>query len=377
MRARQGSTHGYDVVDPRVVSSELGGEDALRALAAQASAAGLELIVDIVPNHMATSDENEFWRDPALRERFFDLDPVTGGHRRFFDVDELAGVRVEDPEVFDVTHATILRLVHSGIVDALRVDHVDGLADPAGYLHRLRDAGARHVWIEKILEPGERLRDWPVEGTTGYDFLADVQALLVDPDAEGDLTELAGGPPFGSVAHAAKVEQARTTFAPEVERLHRLVSDRFSADELAEAVASLPVYRTYVEAQRGAVDDDDRRALASVPGPLRALLLLESDHPARAELVTRFQQTSGAVMAKGVEDTSFYRYVRLLALNEVGGDPGRFGISVDTFHAGNAERLPNNLLVSSTHDTKRSGDVRARLCALTAIPEEWAGAVRS
>jgi (1->4)-alpha-D-glucan 1-alpha-D-glucosylmutase len=143
LQARQGSTHGYDVVDPRRVSEALGGEAGLRTLAA----AGLELLVDIVPNHMAVSDENPFWTDTELRPKFFDLDPA-GGHRRFFDIDELAGVRVEDPDVFAVTHGKIAELVGDGVVAGVRADHVDGLADPAGYLQRLREVGIEHVWVE-------------------------------------------------------------------------------------------------------------------------------------------------------------------------------------------------------------------------------------
>jgi (1->4)-alpha-D-glucan 1-alpha-D-glucosylmutase len=371
MQARPGSTHGYDVVDPTTVSVDLGGEEALTALAR----AGLGLVLDIVPNHMAVDERNPFWTDERRRERFFDLDPVTGGHRRFFDVDELAGVRVEDPEVFETTHRTILRLAASGLVDGLRVDHIDGLADPAAYLGRLRDAGVGHVWVEKILERGETLRDWPVEGTTGYEFIGDVQGLLVDPAAEARFTELSGeARAFADVAHAAKLEQATTTFRPEVERLHRLVADRFGSGAVADALASLPVYRTYVEPAEGAVAEADRHAVAAVEPALRALLLLEGDHPARQEFVTRFQQTSGAIMAKGIEDTAFYRYVRFVALNEVGGDPGRFGASIRDFHAANrarARRFPRTLLAAQTHDTKRSADVRARLRALTAAPDQW------
>jgi len=388
-QAVAGSTHGYDVVDPGAVSDALGGEDGLRALAEAAHAAGLGLVLDIVPNHMAADDANPYWNppdhDPRRRSRFFDLDPGATfgpGHRRFFDIDGLAGVRVEDPEVFAATHALALRLVADGVVDGLRADHPDGLADPAGYLRRLRERGVEHVWVEKILGPDERLRaDWPVEGTVGYEFANDVTALFVDPVAEETLTELYASitgdtRPFGAVADEAKREQAATTFAPELDRLRRLWPD---APELERAVASLPVYRTYVDPATDGVAAEDRAVLQAadcLPDALRRALLLEDD-AVPAEFVTRFQQTTPAVMAKGVEDTAFYRYVRLLALNEVGGDPSRFGLSVDAFHAANVARPPRNLLVATTHDTKRSGDVRARLCALTAMPEEWAGAVRS
>ena len=367
LQARRGSTHGYDVTDPRRVSDELGGEAELRALCEEAPG----VILDVVPNHMAVSeDENPFWRDPELRRRFFDIDEATGLHRRFFDVDDLAGVRVEDPEVFATTHEVVLRLVREGLVDGLRVDHPDGLADPRGYLERLRAEGVEQIWVEKILDPGEGLRDWPVEGTTGYDFANEAEGLFVDPAGEETLTELADDwRPWAEVALDAKLEQARTTFTPELERLRRL----YEAPELEQALAFLPVYRTYVEPWSGRVDDADRAAVAQLPDALRRVLLLEER--GHDEFVTRFQQTTGAVTAKGVEDTAFYRYVRLLALNEVGGDPGRFGISVDEFHHANAhraERLPRTLLAGTTHDTKRSADVRARVGALAGIADEWA-----
>jgi (1->4)-alpha-D-glucan 1-alpha-D-glucosylmutase len=379
-QAREGSTHGYDVVDPGAVSASLGGEDGLRELARVCHEHDMGIILDVVPNHMATDDANRFWSDPELREKFFDVDPVTGKWRRFFDIDELAAVRVEDPEVFHAVSDLALRLVREGVIDGLRVDHPDGLANPREYLDRLREGGAEHVWVEKILDPGEPLRaDWPVEGTVGYEFANDVAALFVDPAAEGPLTELyeslVDDPrPFGEVADEAKLEQATTSFRPEVERLGRLWP---SAPDLAGAVSRLPIYRTYVEPAIGQVDAADREALANQPDALRAVLTLDDVRSAPEEFVTRFQQTTPAVMAKGVEDTAFYRYTRLLALNEVGGDPSRFGITGDQFHAANAARLPQNLLVSSTHDTKRTGDVRARLVALTWMADEWAGAVRS
>ena len=364
LQARRGSMHGYDVVDPRRVSDDLGGEAELRALCE----AGLDVLLDVVPNHMATSEEeNPFWRDPELRQQFFDVDPKTGLHRRFFDIGELAGVRVEDPEVFAATHGVVLRLVRERLVDGFRIDHPDGLADPRGYLERLRAEGVERVWVEKILEAGEPLRDWPVEGTTGYEFANDVQALFVDPAAEQTLTELAEeSRSWAAVAQEAKLEQARTSFQPEVERLRRL----YDCPALEESLASLPVYRTYVEPWSGRVEQADREALADLPPALRRVLLLEER--GHDEFVTRFQQTSGAVMAKGVEDTAFYRYVRLLALNEVGGDPGRFGIDVETFHRANAARLPRNLLAGTTHDTKRSADVRARIGALSTMADRWA-----
>jgi len=376
LQARRASTHGYDVVDPTRVSDELGGEEELRALCEAARAAGLGTILDVVPNHMATSeDENRFWRDPELRARFFDWDRETGWYRRFFDIGELAGVRVEDPEVFDETHAKILDLVHAGLVDGLRIDHPDGLANPREYLDRLRERGVERIWVEKILEPGERLRaDWPVEGTTGYEFANDVTALFVDPAGEEPLTELYAEltgerRPFAEVAGEAKLEVARTTFAQEFERLRALLP----YEGLEEAAASLHVYRTYVERDR--VDEEDRDACAVLPENLRRAIL-GFEVP---EFVTRWQQTTGAVMAKGVEDTAFYRWFRLTALNEVGGDPDRFSLSPEEFHGAALERLerhPRTLLASQTHDTKRAGDVRARIGALAALHDEWAERVR-
>ena len=386
LQARTGSTHGYDVVDPTRISEDLGGEAAFHALADAAHAAGLGIVLDLVPNHMATDDANRFWTDPELRAKFFDIDPATGRHRRFFDIDDLAGVRQEDPEVFEATHALALGLVRDGAVDALRIDHPDGLADPAQYFRRLREGGVQTVWIEKILEASEVLRDWPVTGTVGYEFLNDVCALFVDPAAEPAFTalwhELSGDPrPFAEVAAEAKLGQATGPFAPEIERLAAL-ADGAARDTqaLARAVASFPVYRTYVEPEAHVVQDADREAVAEasdMPTEIAEILLLQ--RPAPPEFVTRFQQTSPPVVAKGVEDTAFYRYARLLALCDVGGDPGRFGISAERLHAANAQRarrFPQAMLTTMTHDTKRSSDVRARLTALTWVPELWEERVR-
>ena len=389
LQARTGSQHGYDVVDPTALSTDLGGRPAFTSLVTAAHGAGLGIVLDIVPNHMATDDANRFWTDPELRARFFDVDPETGRHRRFFDIDDLAGVRQEDPSVFDETHALTLSLVREGLVDALRIDHPDGMRDPAGYLARLRDRGAEIVWVEKILEPSERLRDWPVAGTVGYEFLNDACAVFVDPGAAERLTSLwvsVSGDPrsFDQVALQAKREQAAGPFAPELERLQRTLADTdtstISIQLLQEAVAQLPIYRTYVDPETELVTDADREAIAEAeidPG-LAAQLLLQS--PAPPEFVQRYQQTTPPIVAKGVEDTAFYRYAPLLALNDVGGSPDRFGIAVAEFHAANLERarrFPQAMLTTMTHDTKRSADARARIAALSWIPEEWERHVRS
>jgi (1->4)-alpha-D-glucan 1-alpha-D-glucosylmutase len=383
LQARPGSTHGYDVIDPRQISTDLGGEDRLRALSDEARSAGMGIVLDVVPNHMATDDSNQFWSNPELREKFFDLDPVTGRWRRFFDIDELAGVRQEDPGVFEATHALVLSLARASVIDGLRIDHPDGLADPEGYLRRLHYGGAEKVWVEKILNsahPPESLRDWPVTGTVGYEFMNDVCALFVDPAGEADLTALwesvsGDRRSFGEVAHEAKLQQVLGAFAPERDRLARLCPS-VPVDDLSRALASLPIYRTYVDPSEGRVDAVDRVAAAALPEAVRRLLLLESPGP--EEFVVRFQQTTPAIMAKGVEDTAFYRYARLLALNDVGGDPGRFSIDAERFHAGcveRAKRFPENLLTTMTHDTKRSADVRARIGALASVTDEWRACV--
>jgi (1->4)-alpha-D-glucan 1-alpha-D-glucosylmutase len=385
LQARAGSTHGYDVVDPTRISEDLGGESAFRELVSAAHAAGLGVVLDVVPNHMASDDANPFWTDGSLRQQFFDIDPATGRHRRFFDIDDLVGVRQEDPAVFDQTHRLVLGLVREGLIDALRIDHPDGLTDPLQYFERLREGGAPVVWIEKILEASEPLRDWPVAGTVGYEFLNDVCAVFVDSSAEAGFTTLweslsGDSRSFAEVAAEAKLEQATTTFTPEMERLAALAPSDGGVEALAGGVASFPVYRTYVRPERHEVAEADRAAVAeasALPPDVAERLLL--DRPGPAEFVSRFQQTTPPVVAKGVEDTAFYRYGRLLSLCDVGGDPGRFGIPAGQFHDANAERarrFPEAMLTTMTHDTKRSSDVRARITALTWMASEWEAAVR-
>jgi (1->4)-alpha-D-glucan 1-alpha-D-glucosylmutase len=382
LQARHGSLHGYDVTDPTRISDDLGGEDEFRSLCTAAHDAGLGVLLDIVPNHMATSAENPFWQDEKLRAKYFDWDPATGWYRRFFDIGDLAGVRVEDPDVFKATHAKVLELVQDNLVDGLRIDHPDGLANPREYLDRLRNDGAEHVWVEKILEPGEELRDWPVQGTTGYEFANDVTALFVDPAGEEPMTalyeELTGERRgFAEIAHEAKLEVARTTFSQEFDRLRAL----YPHPRLEDAAAALHVYRTYIEPHENRIAPEDRTANAALPHDLRDVIELRGERsPQRDEFVTRWQQTTGPVMAKGIEDTAFYRYYRLTALNEVGGDPGRFSLDPETFHARARQRHESHplwLLASQTHDTKRAGDVRARIGALAGMHDRWVERVRT
>lgn len=376
LEAVAGSSHGYDGTDPTRVSAERGGEDALRELARRAHDLRIGILLDIVPNHLAASEETPWWVDPVERARIFDVDPDSDWYRRFFDIDGLAGVRQEDPEVFERTHAKVLELVADGVVDGLRIDHPDGLTDPAGYLERLAERSGVPIWVEKILHRGEELRAWPVAGTVGYEFAADLALLFTDPAGEAPITELyaeltGDDRPFDEIAAQGKVEQVRGPFRREVDRLAQLAPDVDRAD-LERAAATLPAYRTYVDPVRGTVTDEDRRLIdaSEAPPAFARRLLLEAEAP--AELITRFQQLTAPIAAKGIEDTALYRSVRLLAHNEVGSDPSHWSLRVNDLHAANlerAERHPLGLLAATTHDTKRSADTRNRLLALTARPD--------
>ncbi|NES30102.1 malto-oligosyltrehalose synthase [Micromonospora terminaliae] len=456
LTATPGSQHGYDVVDHRAVNPELGGEGGRQRLVRALRAAGLGLVVDIVPNHagVARPAANPAWWDVLRRGRssayadWFDIDwdrgrlllpvladtpdalddlkvvdgelryhehrfPIADGtgdgtpqevhdrqhyelvdwrrgdteltYRRFFAVSDLAGLRVEDPEVFQATHAEILRWAAAGDLDGIRVDHPDGLRDPAGYLARLR-AAAPGVWliVEKILEYGEELPDWPVDGTTGYDALAAAGGLFVDPDAEADFTALDGRltgrhTSWQDLTHDTKLAAATRLLAAELTRLAALVPE-LPAEQaraaLAELAAAFPVYRGYppegtrhlaaARAEAGRRRPDLTTVLDAVTARLR-----DPGH----ELAARFPQLSGAVMAKGVEDTAYYRWSRFVALNEVGGSPAHFGVPPAEFHrfaAARQVRWPASMTTLSTHDTKRGEDVRARLAVLSELPGRWA-----
>ncbi|OLB80039.1 MAG: malto-oligosyltrehalose synthase [Actinobacteria bacterium 13_2_20CM_2_71_6] len=297
-------------------------------------------------------------------------------YRRFFAIADLAGLRVERPEVLHATHAEPLRWVAEGLVDGLRIDHPDGLRDPAGYLSRLREA-APGAWlvIEKILEVGEELPDWPVDGTTGYDALREVCGLFVDPGARRAYPSRVS---WGEAARTGKTEAATRLLATELDRLARLIPDLPEAAEaLAELAADFPVYRSYLPDGEQHLSEALARARKRRPElPFEALEPRLRD-PAD-ELAIRFQQFTGAVMAKGVEDTAFYRFTRFIALNEVGGAPDHFGVPPEEFHAAAAHRLarwPVGMTTLATHDTKRSEDVRARLAVLSELPDEWRTAV--
>ncbi|MGA8117779.1 MAG: malto-oligosyltrehalose synthase [Actinocatenispora sp.] len=304
-------------------------------------------------------------------------------YRRFFAVSELAAVRVEEPAVFEATHAEVLRWCAEGDVDGIRIDHPDGLVDPAGYLHRLR-AAAPDTWlvVEKILEPGERLPAWPVAGTSGYDALAEVTGLFVADTGETALAA-ADGVDYDDLVHACKVDVATGMLRAELDRLVRLVPDHDPAVvgvTLAELMACFDVYRSYLpdgltDLAFAATRATRRRPdLANVVDELLPRLSDPGD-----ELAVRFQQTSSAVMAKGVEDTAFYRYTGFVAANEVGCGPG-VAAPPETFHDACWRRLadhPDGMTTLSTHDTKRSEDVRARLAVLAELPDEWTRTMNS
>jgi (1->4)-alpha-D-glucan 1-alpha-D-glucosylmutase len=474
LESTPGSTHGYDVVDPTRVSTERGGEDGRRAMVAAVRAAGLELLVDIVPNHVGVSvpTANPWWSDVLVHGRgsryasYFDVDwdagpilvPVLGAateadepaeldrlelvrdengypglryyehlypvahgsadhgtarevhdrqhyrlvswrrgaaeltYRRFFDVSDLAAVRVEDPVVFAAAHAELLRWVAAGDVDGLRVDHPDGLSDPGGYLRALRAALGPDRWllVEKILGVGETLpASWPVDGTTGYEALREICGVFVDPAGAGLLTQFAAehtGERLAAhtVERRSRREVAGTILAAEVRRIARLLPgtepDK-AREAVAELLSSFPVYRSYLPEGREALEVAVSVASTNRPDltePLRTIHRGMLDDPA-GELARRVQQTSGMVTAKGVEDTAFYRWNRLVALNEVGGDPALFGVPVTELHAAAAAReaaTPLTMTSLSTHDTKRSEDVRARQAVLAELPGEWTGLMR-
>lgn len=541
--ATTGSTHGYDVTNHNEIDPALGGSEGFERLTAALRDAGLGLILDIVPNHMAASTENPWWRSvvewgaASPYARHFDIDwsrrltlPILGkpfeaslgdgdlglavdagrgeialtcpGHvlplapetyataladaegdavaairavaasataddgsgfhdkvtailhdsaaaahvqhaldrvsrhterladlherqpwqlmfwqrarselsyRRFFEITGLAGVRVEDPDVFDDVHRLALDIVRSGKADGLRIDHVDGLADPKGYLDRLRDEAGpdTYIVVEKILERGERLpEDWPIQGTTGYEFIDCAAGLFCDPESavilDSTYADLTGKPvDVEAMARDAKTAMVTHNFDAELSQLVQIASasanDALPPDALRAAIAELvvafPVYRTYGRA--GGMGQNDRALLARVTdiarkrlpdhdaaiGHVAALLEGNVPDPVRDEAGTfraRFQQLTGPVMAKAVEDTLFYRFNRLIPLNEVGGDPEPMKDGVGHFHVSMAERArsrPHALTATATHDTKRGEDARSRLFAITEEPGQWTAAV--
>lgn len=507
LQAAPGSTHGYDVVDHTQISQECGGEQDFRRLCTKAHDAGLGIVVDVVPNHMAVP--TPLWHNSALWSvlrdgpsspyaTWFDVDistslsilmailgdrigteltagtihidtrdipdhdgtihaehvvvyhdhvfPVRPGteslplaelldqqwyrlaywkvaaeelnYRRFFNVDTLAAIRVEDDDVFTASHAKLLQLYHDGLIDGFRIDHPDGLANPRKYLTDLQQAtNGAWVVVEKILEPSETLScELPCAGTTGYDSLLRVDGLFIDPAGMVPLStryEHICADDESKVSFPAELNQAKREvlddmLVTELNRLANVAMDICASDimlrdhtrrQLTRAITELLVamdrYRAYLEPGR-VPGPGEVKAIETAAG-LARLELPEEEHdtielvvdmvcgrlgpssdPAvqasRDEFMVRFAQTCGPVMAKAKEDTAFYRYTRFTAVNEVGCDPEVAGISVDDFHdfaRTLGEKFPTTMTTLSTHDTKRSTDVRARLASLTEFPQHW------
>ena len=350
--------------------------------------------------------------DAILRRQYYllhgwKLSGEVTNYRRFFDIDSLIGIRAERPEVAAATHARIEKMIAQGEIDGLRVDHPDGLREPLQYLERLRRMlPAGRVYIEKILENDERLKEgWPIDGTVGYEFLAKVNRLWMDDQRADVLTatyaDFTGhSVNFGQLVREKKRAILETTFAAshallaeaalEIARAAwqtRDLSPRQLREALEKLITALPVYRTYRSAN--ALDEEDKRILlealqsARIGSPeidaaafdfLAALFTKPDLDAAGADFIAKWQQLTPAVMAKGVEDTMFYCYDRLVSCNEVGSQASLIGISADKFHEFChylSDRWPHNMLATSTHDNKRSEDVRARISILSEIPERW------
>ncbi len=501
--ATGGSTHGYDVTDANAFDPVLGGRDGFLRMSDALREHGLGLILDIVPNHMAASLENPWWRDvvehgqQSRYARYFDIDwsrrltlpflgasfeeelakgelsvkadPRTGkpalayyddfyplipsshegregevlalskpeeiaalherqpwrlmswrdaprelSYRRFFEITGLVGLRVEDPEVFEAAHRTVLELVREGRIDGLRIDHVDGLADPKGYLERLRAAVGpdTYIVVEKILGESEQLpEDWPISGTTGYEFITALGNALVDDSGHAALTSAyqsvaKGSPDPLDELREAKLLMANNNFEGEVSTLLKLTLELHEAeaadakidpaamhDALRELLVAFPVYRTYGAAEgmppegKTLLDRIVQEVATGAHAPdAQALTFLHrllaggnGGNGGEALLFrTRFQQLTGPLMAKSLEDTLFFRNHRLLALNEVGSEADPAPASLDRFHAEmtvRRQRQPDALTGTSTHDTKRGEDARARLYTISEAPVHWAASV--
>jgi (1->4)-alpha-D-glucan 1-alpha-D-glucosylmutase len=335
------------------------------------------------------------------------------GYRRFFDINTLAGLRMEDERVFEDTHFLILRWLKDGTLDGLRIDHIDGLREPKQYLDRLAEyAPGAWILVEKILMPGEQLRSsWPIAGTTGYDFISRVGGLFIDQESEASLTQMfttftGESADYGTLVVNKKKFIMSEILGSDLSRLtalfveiceqhphHRDYTRHELHEVIRELAAHLEVYRTYVSALKKEIHPEDQRYLERAVASAKAdspqldprlfdflvdILSVRVHGPLEEELAMRFQQFTGPVMAKSVEDTAFYCFNRLTSLNEVGCDPGRFGTSVEEFHQENArvqKEWPLAMLATSTHDTKRSEDVRSRISLLSEIPDRWSNAV--
>jgi (1->4)-alpha-D-glucan 1-alpha-D-glucosylmutase len=435
LTAAEGSTHGYDVTDPLTVSAALGGAEGLARLSSAARQRNIGLIVDIVPNHVGVDDpqQNKWWLDVLTHGRdsvyasYFDVDwdldqdgrivlPVLGedgddpppgypadsthyraigwrngicGYRRFFSITSLAGLRQEDRAVFDATHKEVKRWFDEGLVDGIRIDHPDGLSDPAGYLAWLRELVGPQAWIvvEKILAVDEALEPTlPVAGTTGYDALREIGGVFIDPAGEDALTDLfdSAGSPYAdmpALARRLKAEDVTETLKSELARVCRTITAATGTEhpDVPAAVAALlshvEVYRSDYRGLPVVLPIAFSDAEAERPDLATAFALIAAALAVSTETNVRLQQLCGAATAKSMEDCLFYRDARLVSLNEVGGEPRRFGVGVGEFHqraAVRAREWPHAMVALTTHDTKRGEDVRARIGVLSQVPSLWA-----
>ena len=434
LTAVEGSTHGYDVTDPTTVSAALGGPEGFARLSAAARKRKIGLIVDIVPNHVGVDkpEQNRWWRDVLEHGRsspyasyfdiHWDLDPdgrivlpVLGsddepvppgyppdqshyrpigwrhgisGYRRFFSITSLAGLRQEDRAVFDATHAEVKRWFTNGLLDGIRIDHPDGLSNPTGYLAWLRDLAGPDAWIviEKILAVDEPLEPTlPVAGTTGYDALREIGGLFIDPAGAGPLTAVfeSSGVAYDEMPQLArrlKAEAVTNTLGSELARLHQTIVAATGADHpdlpraVAELISRVHVYRSDYLSQSLVLPEALAETATALPELVEPLSIISAALTTNAESAVRLQQLCGAATAKSMEDCLFYRDARLVSLNEVGGEPARFGVSVAEFHQRAATRArlwPHAMVALSTHDTKRGEDVRARIGVLSQVPSLW------
>nr|MCH9729549.1 malto-oligosyltrehalose synthase [Actinomycetes bacterium] len=476
LTAVEGSSHGYDVTDTTSISAELGGAEGFRSLVKAARAAGLGIVVDVVPNHVGVDvpRQNRWWWDVLTNGRqstyasYFDIDwnadtegrivlPVLGsdedvanlsvassvdgsgedkvlrlgtleypirpgtraghsatgaevhsrqhyklvgwrdgicGYRRFFSITSLAALRQEDRAVFDATHTEVGRWFSENLVDGIRIDHPDGLSDPAGYLAYLRELSGPEAWIviEKILAVDEPLDpSLPVAGTTGYDALRETSGLFIDPTGVDALTRLvnSAGLDYSVAAQMArdlKVKAVTETLASELRRLCRAVVAATGRDHerLPEAVAALlshiDVYRSDYLTLTSVMPVAISETAAIHTELAEPLTLLTTALALQREVGVRLQQLCGAATAKSIEDCLFYRDPRLVSLNEVGGAPEHFGVSAAEFHRRASDRAalwPHTMTALTTHDTKRGEDVRARIGVLSQVPSLWVELVQS
>jgi (1->4)-alpha-D-glucan 1-alpha-D-glucosylmutase len=387
------------------------GEIAAEPVAAAAIATALQTINGGVGGAASFRRLHRLLDAQAYRLAYWRVAREEINYRRFFDINDLAGLRVELPQLFEDTHRRVFEMIGRGEVQGLRIDHIDGLFDPAGYCAALQQRFAEPLYIvvEKILARYEGLPDWPVAGATGYDFANQAVTLFVDPAGEAAMTRLyrqitARDADFDDILQACKKRVMQVNLASEMNvlalRFHRLSMSEWRTRDftlngmlaaLEEVIAAFPVYRTYVS-HRGSSVDDRRYAEWAIgqakqrqqPGDttildfIHRVIVAETSghaHPQEVlEAAMHFQQVTGPVLAKACEDTAFYRYFRLLALNEVGGDPRRFGMSVGAFHhlmQDRAHHWPRAMLTTATHDTKRGEDARLRIALLSELPRDW------